>query len=86
MMDDNYFILLKPNLQNPTHIKGLVTVKQKHKKIVETMIDGSDSRNLMIAILSDVSPDGYVEFTLYFEDWRKCAEIKDGYIDEKKKR
>ena len=46
------------------------------KQIVETFIDEKDSRNLMIAVLSEQSPDGYVEFLIYFEDWRKCAEIK----------
>ena len=85
MIDDNYFILIKPNLSNPTNIRGKLEMKQKHKQIVETMIDAKDSRNLMIAMLQESSPDGYVELTLYFEDWRKCSEIKEFYIDEKKK-
>ena len=39
----------------------------------------------MLALLSPDSPDGYVEFTLYFEDWRKCEEIKVR-VEEKRRR
>lgn len=40
----------------------------------------------MLALLSEESPDGFVEFTLYFEDWRKAQETKEQHIEERKKR
>lgn len=54
------------------------------------MLDKSDSRNLFIAYARDENSTGcndeYDELNIYFEDWRKCIEIRDYHIEEKRKR
>ena len=39
MLDDNYLVIIKPDVSNPLLIKGHVDLKQKFKQVVETMID-----------------------------------------------
>ena len=87
-MDEHYFILLKPTFQNPTNIKGEILLKRKFKQILETMIDKADPRNLFIAYAKSEHTsnlnDEFAELNLYFEDWRKCLEIRDYKIEEKR--
>lgn len=54
LYDDNFIILLKVDVKNPT--KGQVHSKIKLKQVVDTGIDRKDNRNLIIAVLSDQSP------------------------------
>lgn len=65
-------------------MKGTVQIKIKYKEIIETMIDKKDSRILVIAVLSEANPDGFIDKVFKFEDWRKTAEIRDFFIEEKK--
>jgi hypothetical protein len=82
-IDENFFILLRLDPKNPT--RALVHSKIKHKQIVDTAIERKDNRNLIVAILSNSAPKGYVERILFFEDWRKATEIKQFFIDDKRK-
>jgi hypothetical protein len=72
MSDDHFFVLLKPNFSNPTYIRAVVQFKIKHKSVVDIMIDTEDSRNLIVAIMSNLHPDAFLELVIYFEDRRKC--------------
>ena len=52
------------------------------------MIDKADPRNLFIAYAKSEHTsnlnDEFAELNLYFEDWRKCLEIRDYKIEEKR--
>lgn len=53
------------------------------------MVDKADSRNLFIAYTKDDNSieitDEYDELNLYFEDWRKCVEVRNFHIEAKRK-
>lgn len=89
MHDDHYFVLIKPNIVSPAHLKGYLFLKRKLKQILETMVDKTDTRNMFIAYSRDEHSmnvnDDYDEINIYFEDWRKSLEMRDVNIDEKRK-
>jgi hypothetical protein len=93
MQDENYFILIKPSSQSPAaQPKGTLNLKVKYKNILESMIDKHDMRNLLIAyannecILSTNVGDNYSELSIYFEDWRKCQEVKQAIMEDKRRK
>lgn len=82
VLDDNYLVILKPEVRTKT---ATVVTKVKHKQVIETFIDTKKApKVLVIVILNDQSPEGFTEKALLFDDWRKCAEIREFFLDEKK--
>ncbi|CDW90017.1 UNKNOWN [Stylonychia lemnae] len=90
MQDEQYFVLIRPNVVSPTHIRGYLFLKRKFKQILETMLDKTDTRNLFIAYtkdeLSSSCNDDYQELNIYFEDWRKSLDIREKQIEGKRRK
>ena len=90
MLDENFLILLRPTAQSPTRTKAQVFLKRKFKYVFETMLDKADSRNLFLAVSKSTSPCSLAEeceeVNVYFEDWRKCLEVRDFQIEDKRRR
>ena len=81
MPDDNFFVLLRPEAGRT---KATVVTKIKHKYVVDTGIDKRSKKVLIVALLSEGAPSGFVERHLMFDDWRLATEIREFFIDEKR--
>ena len=84
MLDENYIIILKANASNPQQVKGQVYLKIKHKLVADSDIDKKDPRVVVLAVLDNNQPHGYIERRMVFEDWRKANEVKDYHMDQVK--
>lgn len=84
LLDDNFFFIIKTDPKCKT--RGVVHTKVKHKQVLATSIDAKDSRVLVIALLSSENAKGFIEKVLFFDDWRRCTEIRQFFIEDKKAR
>ncbi len=50
------------------------------------MIDKKDPRMIVLAVLDESAPNGYIEKRLLFEEWRRANEVKDYHMDQPKVR
>jgi len=82
LLDDSFLFLIKIDIKNKT--RGVVHTKVKHKEVLATSIDAKDSRVLVVAVLSTQNAKGYIEKVLFFDDWRRCTEIRQFFIEEKR--
>lgn len=78
MLDEHFVILLKADQRL---IKAQVVLKIRHKQIAESLIDRKDPRVVVMAVLDPSQPNGYIEWRITFEDWRKAIEVKDHHMD-----
>jgi len=67
MGDDNYFILIEPDLSDDAITSGTVRYKFKHKRIVNAIIEKSDPKRLKLTILVNSEPIDTLELPLFFK-------------------
>ncbi len=84
LLDENFIVLLRAESKNPVTSRGTVHTKIKYKQIVDSIQEKRDPRNLIIMVLSDTNPEGYIEKNMFFEDSKRCKEIKELLIEGKK--
>ena len=89
MHDQDYFVLIKPIVANPSFLKGHLFLKRKLKQMLESMVDRADPRNLFLAFSRDPDSlncnDAYDELNLFFEDGKKAFEVREKIIEEGKR-
>jgi hypothetical protein len=82
LLDDSFLLLIK--LEPKSKTRGVVHTKVKHKEVLATSIDAKDNRVLVVVVLSSQNAKGYIEKVLFFDDWRRCTEIRQFFIDDKR--
>ena len=96
MVDDHFLVLISPTIKNNKLTVGHLMAKIKHKEVwrifmmsrkIKFMSRGQKPRgSTRGGGPNDYDDDEatFDEMTFYFEDWRKCLETKEYFIDRMK--
>ena len=85
LIDPEFFILIEPDFSNQTENRIIIHYKVPLKH-VESLIDKSDARNLMLgfAVIQSSQQWTTKEILIYFENTVKCSYVKN-MLDHTKK-